>query len=181
MMASYDLGPYRPNPTGDYDPAKGYRYLDIVNYSGASYICCNLDTIDGTACIGVLPEGEPASPNYWMCLAHRGDKGDSPNVYTPYGVVLDGKWDFSQTDKIFIPIDSIGDGIEITNVYDGCCGIIITRKDLELPLNSMKSIDYNFVGLSTADDYYFYTFTYCNLGGTAEYKFIWHRSVVTKP
>lgn len=178
-MATYDLGPFRPAPKDEWDPATPYKYLDIVTYNGASYICRNLDTIDGTACIGVLPEGEPSSELYWMCLSHRGEKGDTPDTYTPYMTVVNSVWDYSITDKIFIPMEAPSSTIQINNVYDGCCGIIITRKNLQLPENNMKSIDYNFIELVGASSYYFYTFTYSDLGGTGEYKFIWHRSVVT--
>ena len=179
-MSTFDLGPYRPRPMGEFEPDKEYRYLDIVTYNGGSYICCNNDVIDNVSCIGILPEGESNSELYWMCLAHKGSKGDSPNAYNSYSSILDGNWDYSITDKIFIPDNALTDEISISNIYDGACGIIITRKDLILPSNSMKSIDYNFVDIETSSDYYFYTFTYSNLGGTNEYVYIWHRSIITK-
>ena len=177
-MSEYNLGPYRMRFQGEYDPMKNYIYMDVVTYDGGSYICINLDTIDGVSCIGILPEGEANSELYWQVIAKRGSKGQAADVYTPYSIVTNGKWDFSITDKIFIPYEATNT-LEITNVYDGCCGIIITKKDLTLPANSMKSINYNFIELLLSTDYYFYTFTYSNLGGR-DYEYIWHRSVITK-
>lgn len=179
-MASYDLGPYRMNFKGEFNGSEEYRYMDVVRYNGGSYICKNLDTVDGVACIGILPEGEAISEEYWECLAHKGDKGEAPATYSSYLTITDGNWDYSKGDKIFIPDDITTNSINITGVYDGACGIIITRKELELPSNSMKSIDFNFVELITGGDYYFYTFTYSNLGGSDSYLFIWHRTVITK-
>ena len=76
-MADYNLGPYRPRPRGVFSNIEMYRYLDIVEYNGSSYININYDTIDGIACIGVSPEGENESELYWMPIAKRGEKGDT--------------------------------------------------------------------------------------------------------
>jgi len=177
-MSEWNLGPYRMRPRGNYDPSEEYIYMDIVSYNGGSYICKNLDTIDGVSCIGILPEGEANSELYWQALAKQGSKGQAADIYTPYAVIQNGVWNYDITDKIFIPYEA-PNSININNAYDGCCGIIITKKDLVLPVNSMKSTDYNFIELLSSTDYYFYTFTYSNLGG-GEYMFIWHRSVITK-
>jgi len=177
-MADYNLGPYRPRPMGEFDGTVNYRYLDIVRFNGATYINIFLDDIDGTACIGILPTGQENSEVYWMCIAEKGDKGDTGDVYTPYVEVKNGVWDFSKGDKCFIPDNSPGgDGIVIDNVYDGCCGMIITKYDLVIPNNSLKSLDYKFCGLRKPTDYYFYTFTYAKMGENNFY--IWHRTVIT--
>ncbi len=179
-MADYNLGPYRPRPRGEFDGTMNYLYLDIVRYHGSSYININLDTIDGIACIGILPEGQNESELYWMPIAEKGEKGDTADAYTPYVVVDNNTWDYSQGDKIFIPeVDEDVSILDITNVYDGCCGIIITRNDLSLPANSLFSVDYKYVSIINNDDYYFYTFTYANVGSGSN-MFIWHRTVVNR-
>lgn len=177
-MADWNMGPYRPNPLGDYNSATNYRYLDIVTYNGASYINCNLDTIDGVSCIGIAPSGMPQSTNYWQCIANKGDKGDIADRYLPYITVSDGRWHYSDGDKIYIPnTTGVPNTIVIDGLYDGCCGIMLSKKDITLPANSYKSADYNYVSLIHDDDYYFYTFTYANIG-SGSHIFIWHRSVV---
>lgn len=174
-MADFNLGVYRPRPMGTYNPTTNYRYLDIVKYTGGSYININLDTIDGTSCIGILPIGQGQSEAYWQCLAEKGDKGDIADSYTPYVTVMNGTWDYSISDKIIVP-DNGSLSISIANAYDGCCGIIISKKELTLPSNSLFSADFNYVPTKTSDDYYFYTFTYAILNGSGT--FLWHRSVM---
>lgn len=180
-MADFNLGVYRPKPRGVYNGSTSYRYLDIVSFNGSSFICINYDTIDGIACIGILPEGQNESELYWMKIASRGEKGDIADIYKPYVVVSNNTWDYSQGDKIFIPKEDSDNKVllEITNVYDGCCGMIITKNDLALPTNSLYSTDYKYVSVINEDDYYFYTFTYTNLGSDS-YTFIWHRTVVNR-
>lgn len=179
-MADYNLGPYRPRPRGVFSSVEMYRYLDIVEYNGSSYININYDTIDGIACIGVSPEGENESELYWMPIAKRGEKGDTADYYTPYLEVTNGAWDYSNGDKIFIPeVDQETLNLDISNVYDGCCGIIITKNELSLPANSYYSADYKYVSIVNSDDYYFYTFTYANMGSNS-YMFIWHRTVINR-
>ena len=178
-MADYNLGPYRLKFRGDYDGTTEYRYLDVVRYNGGSYTCKNLDTIDGVSCIGVAPTGMPNSELYWEPSALPGEKGDPADYYRPFKTIIDGHWDFSEADKIFIPDSATENRLEITNAEDGCCGLIITRKDLELPSNSYKSADFGYIELVTGEDYFIYTFTYTDIG-TGGKCFFWHRSVVTK-
>ena len=63
-------------------------------------------------------------------------------------------------------------------MYDGCCGVIITKKNLELPSNSDYSIDYNFITVGT-NQYYMYTFIYGKNIITNTNKYIWNRTVIT--
>lgn len=177
-MSDWNMGVYRPRPMGDFSDTIQYKYLDIVRYNGASYINCNLDTIDGVACIGIPPEGDSESENYWQCIATKGDKGDMADSYLPYASITDGAWDYSVADKIFIP-DSAVDTLYIDNVYNGCCGIIITKKDLDLPANSYFSLDYKYCNITRDDEYYFYTFTYTDFGSES-YMYVWHRTVISK-
>lgn len=175
-MADFNLGVYRPRPVGEFDSTQNYRYLDIVRYQGSTYINKNLDTNDGVSCIGILPCGQSQSSLYWLCIAEKGEKGDIADQYSPYIEVSDGNWNYANGDKIYIPDDS-PDYINITNVYDGCCGIIITKKDINLPDNSLFSIDFNYIPELTDGNYYFYTFTYADIGSIRR-MFIWHRSVI---
>ena len=92
--------------------------------------------------------------------------------------VINGEWDFAQSDKILIPDNAITDTIGISNIYNGACGIIITRKELQLPQNSFKSKDFNYTTLVQASDMYFYTFTYTKIGGILS--FVWHRTVISR-
>ena len=176
-MAEYDLGPYRIRTCGEFDSTRAYKYLDIVTYNGGSYICCNLDTIDGTAAIGILPEGEHRSNLYWQCIALRGEKGETGDSYKSFINVTNGKWDFSLSDKIVIP-EGAPDTLEISNVYNGCCGIILSQKELELPTNSDYSIDFYYV-TRNATQYYMYTFVY-GACISSNKKFIWNRTVINQ-
>ena len=175
-MADFNLGVYRPRPMGAFDPTENYRYLDIVTYDGASYININLDTIDGVSCIGVLPTGQAESEAYWQCIAEKGDKGDTADFYTPYIQITNGTWNYSDGDKAYVP-EECTSIISIINPYDGCCGVIISKNELSLPSNSLYSADFNYAPTKTSDDYYFYTFTYTDIG-SGSYMFMWHRSVM---
>lgn len=172
----YNLGIFRPRARNEYSSQERYKYLDIVSYLGGSYMMMNFDTIDGDGAIGIAPTGSPESELYWMPLGVKGDKGDLADQYQPFLIIEDGQWDYSAGDKIFIP-DTALPSLNIINAYDGCCGLIITRKDIELPGNSLKKIDYNYITLNTETGYYLYTFTYANLG-SAEYKFIFSRGII---
>ena len=176
-MAEFNLGPFRIKARGKFNSETAYKFLDMVTYNGGSYININYDTIDGISCVGVLPDGDDNSKNYWQCIASKGDKGDIADQYQPFAEVSDGAWDYTVSDKITIPL-SAPDRLDITNVYDGCCGIILTKKDLTLPINSLYSVDYNYIN-TTDDDYYFYTFVYTNIGSDS-FMFVWHRSVVNR-
>ena len=177
-MADFNLGPYRIRPRGLYNPAIEYQYLDMVKYKGNRYLCVNLDCTDEVSCIGVLPDGAPNSELYWDCIGEKGDKGDSPDIYTPFITLSDANWDFSKGDKCIIPEDaSVGTKLNITNIYDGCCGLILTRHNLELPDNSMKSADFDYLLVHDGAEYYCYTFVCVPfIDGL---RLIWHRSVVT--
>lgn len=176
-MADYNLGRYRIKPCGDYDPTREYKYLDMVSFDGGSFVCINDDTIDGTACIGILPEGDSDSEIYWQCIARRGEIGPAAKSYQEFIVVNDFMWDFSQSDKIIIP-DGITGLLAISNAYDGCCGIIVTKnKNFELPANSDFSIDFDYIEAGT-NQYYLYSFVCCNLGAGS--RFIWNRAVINQ-
>ena len=176
-MADYNLGPYRPRPMGEYNDAERYLYLDIVSFRGSTYINCNVDMIDGISSIGIPPEGSDESAYYWMKIAEKGDKGDMADTYSPYKECTNGTWDFSECDKIYIPDNGV-ESLVINNVYNGCCGMIVTRKDLVLPNNSLKSLDYKYVSPRNSNEYYFYTFTYAQMGVNTFF-YIWHRTVIT--
>ena len=176
-MADYNMGPFRISPRGEFDGTESYRFLDLVTFNGSSYLCINFDTIDGTACIGVAPSGQVQSPLYWQLIASRGEVGPTPDFYQGFMKVSNGIWDYERTDKIFIPSDAT-DELGIQNVYNGCCGIILTEKDLSLPYNSDYSVDFNYIPRGT-NQYYMYSFVYGNPYGSGN-RFIWNRSVYNK-
>ena len=178
MATTKNLGPYRLRPRGEFDPKASYRFLDWVTYQGSSYACINYDTIDGTACIGVLPEGGSNSELYWQCLAKRGEPGLIEVEYLPIGNLEDGVWDFDITDKIYVE-ESFVDTLKIINVYNGCCGAILTKNtNLLLPTNSDYSIDFNYVTITNPNQYYLYTFIYADMGAGS--RFIWNRTVINQ-
>jgi hypothetical protein len=176
-MADFNLGMFRPKPRGVFNSTTSYRYLDLVSYNGSGYICCNEDTIDGIACIGVLPEGQSNSELYWMCIASKGDEGAAASSYPSFITVLDNLWNYEKSDKIIVPENAEDGTLDITNVYDGCCGIIISKKDLSLPGNSDYSVDFNYVTAGT-NQYYMYSFIYADLDTGS--KFIWNRTVINQ-
>ena len=178
MTTTINLGPFRPRPRGNFSSKEKYRFLDLVSYNGGSYICINYDTIDGTAAIGVLPTGAHNSEAYWQCIAEKGEPGLIEVEYLPIGHLEDGVWDFDVTDKIYVE-EYFNDILDITNVYDGCCGAILTKNNnLQLPINSDYSIDFNYTNITSANQYYLYTFIYANMGSGS--RFIWNRTVINK-
>ena len=177
-MADFNLGAFRINPKKAFDPAASYRFLDMVSYDGGAYVCCNEDTIDGDACIGILPAGQPNSELYWMCIASKGETGAAASWYPPFITVNDNRWEYSQSDKIIIPENAPTGTLEIIDAYDGCCGLIITRKkDLTLPANSDYSVDFDYVTAGT-NQYYMYTFVYVPLD--TGNRFVWNRTVINQ-
>lgn len=184
-MAEYDLGPYRVRPRGEFNSTTIYRYLDLVTCNGSSFICTNLDTIDHDSCIGVHPTGgeTPTEESiergklYWQCVGSKGDTGRDGDQYLEFKTIVNGRWDFSETDKIKIPDEGL-DTIEIINVENGCCGIILTTKELELPYNSDYSIDFYYVTRTTGQ-YYMYTFVYGSCISDNN-RFIWNRTVISQ-
>ena len=177
-MATHNLGPFRMRPRGKFSSKESYRFLDFVSYNGSSYLCINEDLIDGTAVVGVLPSGAHSSEAYWQCIAEKGEPGLIEVEYLPIGNLEDGIWDFDITDKIYVE-ESFTDTLDITNVYDGCCGAILTKNsNLILPANSDYSIDFNYINITNANQYYLYTFIYANMGAGS--RFIWNRTVINK-
>lgn len=178
MATVQNLGPFRVRPRGKFSSEVSYRFLDLVSYNGGSYLCSNYDTIDGTAAIGILPTGASNSEAYWQCIAERGEAGLIEVEYLPIENLEGNVWNFDITDKIYVE-ESFVNTIEIINVYEGCCGAILTKNtNLLLPSNSDYSIDYNYVNITNANQYYLYTFIYANMG--AGNRFIWNRTVINK-
>lgn len=178
MAIIKNLGPFRIRPRGNFSSEANYRFLDLVSYNGGSYLCINYDTIDGTAAIGILPTGASNSEAYWQCIAERGESGLIEIEYLPIGNLDNSIWDFDITDKIYVE-ESFADTIDIINVYDGCCGAILTKNtNLNLPVNSDYSIGFNYVNITNANQYYLYTFIYADMGAGS--RFIWNRTVINK-
>lgn len=175
-MSDFNMGPYKPNPCGEYNPNRKYKYFDLVEYDGGSFLNINRDEVDGTSCIGILPEGQAESKIYWMCMCRRGKDGKNASSYLPFGTVdHTGIWDYSKTDKIIVP-KGLTTKLSIENAYDGCCGIIVTENpSLQLPDNSDYSIDFNYVSAGP-NQYYMYTFVCMNSGN--KLKFLWNRTVM---
>jgi hypothetical protein len=177
-MSDWNMGPFKPNPRHAFDPSEHYKYFDLVRYKGGGYLNINEDLVDGISCTGILPTGQEESESYWMCICEPGATGSNAEAYLPFVVLEDGDpWDFALTDKIVVPSD-YGVQLVIDNVYDGCCGMIVTEnKNLQLPDNSDRSVDFNYVNI-TDNQYYVYTFVCMNYGG--ELKFLWNRTVMNR-
>lgn len=172
-MSDYNMGPYRINPKGEFRPDKRYKFLDAVTYNGSQYV--NIYKEDTT--IGVLPsDTDPEALERWALSAEKGEKGDKPELYDEFLTVEDGAWDYSLSDKIFIP-DTSNNILEISNVYNGCCGIIVSALDIVLPTSSDKAIDYDLLAAYT-NQYYLYSFICVDYGTGLRY--IWNRKVIDK-
>ena len=183
-----NLGAFRLNPAGDFDPNHQYEFFDLVTYNGSSFVCINEDIIDGVSNIGILPEGEEKSPLYYQLVAHKGDQGDIAPHYDSF-ITLDSRvWDYSLSDKVIIPEDMEFDEehnvrLSIENVYDGCCGLIMSyNKNIVLPTNSDYSADFDYIELENSvnnniGQYYMYSFV-CRQIGEHQFTLMWHRSVM---
>lgn len=174
-MAETNLGPFRINPRGELNPNAQYKFLDLITYKGTSYLSINNDIIDGTAVVGKLPT-QSDSNEYFQIMASKGDKGDIADQYDGCRTLTNNTWDYSLSDKV-----SMGTGYDATkplvinNAYDGCCGMIFTNKDITLPANSYRSIDYNYTVLLSSSDLYVYSFLCRSVSGVLKY--YWNRSV----
>lgn len=179
-MAEYNMGAFRFKPVGMFDINRVYKYFDMVTYEGSSYINIYNDKNDSDSCVGILPTGTPESETYWSAIALKGDKGDYANAYSDFTVIRNNdSWNFEFGDKVFIASD-FNNQLQINNVKDGSCGMIITRnKNLKLPDNSDYSVDFNYVE-ARSDQYYMYTFVYISIGDDDYFnnRFIWNRTVI---
>ena len=175
-MQDINLGHFRINDRGEFNNTAQYQLLDGVKYNGGYYMCKNDDTIDGIACIGILPEGQDISKKYWVCMAEKGDKGDIAPQYDSFITLSNNIWDYSESDKIVIPENLSINQLIINNVYDGCCGMIVTKQDITLPDNSDYSVDYYYAEVMNTDEYYVYTFVYRSTSSNSG-RFMWNRTV----
>lgn len=168
-MSEYNMGPFKPNEKGEFNPETRYKYFDMVSYNGSSFLNINRDPVDGDSCIGIIPEGDERSEEYWFCIAHKGDTGRIEQ-YKPFITITNGIWDFSLSDKCIVPTE-IGE-LRVDNTYDGCCGIMITdHPALKILNNSDYSIDFDYVK-ALSGQYYMYSFVCMNE------KLIWNRTVI---
>lgn len=175
-MSDTNLGPFRMNPRGEIQPSAKYKFMDLVTYKGSAYLNINNDIIDGTASIGQLPVGYGAPTKYYMLICAKGDKGDIADRYDGFITLTNNNWNYNDSDKIKLGSGfNIKSPINITNIYDGCCGLIKTENDIILPANSEVSVDYYYAIPESSNEYYIYTFIYDG----AIKKFIWNRSVYT--
>lgn len=178
-----NLGPYRLNPTGKFNPEKQYRFLDMLEYNGSSYVCINDDIIDGVSNIGVLPVGEEKSEIYFQLIASCGAEGPRAEKYDGFVKLTNESpvWDYNVTDKIIIGhLYDSSTPIEIINAYDGCCGMIITNNyNLILPENSHYSINFNLAADYWPDHYFMYTFVAVAFTDAIDsLQFIWNRNTI---
>ena len=174
-MGDINLGAFRLNPRGQLDPNAKYKFFDYITYNGNSYVNINDDEIDGVATQGQLPTMEEGATKYYQLVAARGEKGDKADKYDAFLELDSNVWNYELSDKVkLITGFNANKAIEINNVYDGCCGVIITESDIFLPPNSDVSIDYNYIK-PLDNEYYVYTFIY---DGSRK-QFIWNRSVYT--
>ena len=176
-MQDINLGPYRINPRGEIQPTEQYKFFDMVSYKGSTYLNINHDIIDGVASIAQLPKEGQIQTKYYVLMASKGDKGDIADRYNSFITLDNNIWDYSAGDKVILPDNYNADiPIQISNVYDGCCGVIITNKNINLPENSDISVDFHFLSITNDTQYYMYTFIY----NESINKFIWNRSVYTQ-
>ena len=120
-----------------------------------------------------MPTAEEGATKYYQLIAARGPEGKIAEQYDQFTTITNNDWDYSVSDKIKISgayDNSIP--INILNVYDGCCGIIVTDLDIVLPVNSDVSIDFHYLSLSL-NEYFVYSFIY---DGDRQ-SFIWNRTI----
>ena len=172
-----NLGPFRLNPRGEYNTTTQYQVLDLITYKGSSYICINDDIIDGVSNIGIPPVGHEKSSVYYQLSAQCGDKGDRAEKYDGFIKLTDGNWDYNASDKAIIKATETPITLSITNVYDGCCGMLLTdAATITLPERSDTSINFNYIMTNASNCYYMYTFVYC--GDEISGRFIWNKNYI---
>jgi hypothetical protein len=183
-MAEHNLGPIRINPTGAYDDTKEYKFLDSVILDGTTYVCINLEyTTKFFRGQDPRPDKNESAELYWAVEALRGEQGPKADKYDEFIRVepteKDMIWDYGLSDKIIIPTeaDLTNKVLQISNVYDGCCGMIITRnRNVILPENSDYALDFDYMNIGVKQ-YYMYTFVYCDKIMSTP-RFIWNRTVI---
>ena len=183
-MAEHNLGPIRINHTGPYSDTKEYKFMDAVEYNCSSDVAINLEYITKSFS-GHIPDfetNEEDAKMYWAIEALRGEKGPMADKYDSFITLestdTDIVWDYNKSDKIIIPtdMDFTNKRLTIDNVYDGCCGMIITRnRNVILPENSDYALDFDYMNVGVKQ-YYMYTFVYCKIMST--YRFVWNRTVI---
>lgn len=175
-----DLGPIRPNPTGPFDPNREYKFFDLVEFNGSTYLCINDDIIDGVSNIGVLPEGEQKSEIYYALVAKRGEQGPKADKYDSFITLTDNNWDYSVSDKVIIPNNvPLSGPLNISNVYDGCCGMIVTQKrNIELPENSHYSLDFDYINIRDGQSYLYTFVCMADKIVSDKYVYLWNRTVM---
>ncbi len=105
-----NLGRFRMNPRGSYSPSETYNTLDVVLYSGSSYVCKS----DEVTTI-------PTNTTYWQLLASAGqatmtasDREAIIQQLVDDGVVIDGNYNtFTSAEKTKLDNlpDVVGEGI----------------------------------------------------------------------
>ena len=175
-MSDFNMGPYKPNPKGEYKNDAYYKYFDLVKYNGGSYLNIYRDP-EGYPTIGILPEGQAESEEHWYCVAEKGDKGDTILTQSEFITIGDdGIWDISISDKAIVPASV--SGLNIQNAYSGCCGMfIVYSDDLILPGDSDYSLDFDYARILN-NQYYLYTFVCVGTDNTL--RFIFNRTVINR-
>lgn len=189
-MAVNNLGPIRINYTGPFSQDRDYKFLDAVKYNGSTYVAINKDYITETfRGISPDPEIDDAAELYWYLEAEKGEQGPMADKYDSFITLEDTGteivWDYAVSDKVIVPTDmDFSDKIlDIQNVYDGCCGMILTRnKNIRLPENSDYALDFDYINVGVKQ-YYMYTFVYCAMPVLipeehTSYRFVWNRTVI---
>ncbi len=92
-------------------------------------------------------------------VAYTGDYmylKNTPNRYESFQTITNGIWTYPSADKIILTETNL---THLGGVTNGAIGMIKTEFDLELPENSYKSADYDYLTL-TAGQHWLYTFIY---------------------
>lgn len=161
-LMSTDTKSYFFNTIAERDAFVGIRYCDrcSVLETRADYIYTNewVKTSDWDALKTVAWEIITGKPNF-STVATSGsynDLSDKPNRYESFVTITDGIWDFSVSDKIILQDTNL---VSISNVYNGAVGTIISTLELDLPANSRKAVDYDYIQAETSE-HYMYTFIF---------------------
>ena len=135
---------------------------DLINPEWVFLGRLEFANMDKTTLLSILQLAPVAISGSYTDLINR------PNRYESFITIENGIWDYLESDKIILITTNL---ISINNTTNGSIGYIYSDMELTLPANSETTIDYNYITLSTGQQW---QYSFVKLGDF----YIWSRTVI---